>query len=331
MAERIRISVVVPVHSVEHFVERCVRSLMEQTLTQGVEFIFVDDASPDRSVDIVHSVVSEYPDRAGQIHYLKHEVNKGLPASRNTGLQVAQGEYVYHCDSDDFLEPDMLELMLKAADDVDVDMVWCDWFLTFGENERMMNQPDAADGRGALRAMLNGSMKYNVWNKIVRRSLYTDYNIAFPAGYAMGEDMTMIRLAAKSTRVAHVSKPLYHYIRVNTGAMTQQYNDAKLAILRHNVDCTIDFVRANVADETIEREISWFCLNVKLPFLFTGISSDIALWRRWYTWANKDIMSNQAQPMRTRVLQWCAAHGFTFVNRLYYAMVFKFVYGKIYK
>lgn len=331
MERKTKVSVIVPVYGVEGYIERNVRSLMEQTLLDCIEFIYVDDATRDKSISIVKNVVRQYPHRVRQVSIISHDSNKGLPVARNTGLEHAKGEYVFHCDGDDFVEPDMLELMLEKAEREDADMVWCDWFLTFGENERPMAQPQATTARAALSAMLNGSMKYNVWNKIVKRDLYTSSGILFPAGRAMGEDMTMIKLVANAKTVASVSKPLYHYIRVNTGAMTQQYDEAKLRILRQNVDDAVSYLRRHIADREIEQEISWFLLNVKLPFLYTGNKADIRRWREWYTDADKHIISNKALSMRTRLLQWCACHGLSVINLVYHSIVFKLIYGKIYR
>lgn len=325
------ISVIIPVYGVQEWAERCVSSIMQQTIKDGVEFIFVDDASTDNSLNIVRDTVCRYPDRIHSVKIISHTHNMGLPAARNTGMSVAQGQYLFHCDSDDFLEPDMLRLMLDEAVRTDADLVWCDWFLTFGSNERTMSQPAASTPRQALADMLNGSMKYNVWNKLVRRSLFIDHNIHFPSGYAMGEDMTMIRIAAKARKVAYVPRPLYHYIRVNTGAMTQQYTPARLDALRHNVQLTVDFLHDNIHDSSIEEEIAWFLLNTKLPFLFTGSKHDISLWQQWYPQANSYILSNKSQSLRTRLLQWCAAHHLGLVNRLYYNLVFNVFYGKIFK
>lgn len=330
MAERssYKVSVIVPVYGVEDYVERCVRSLMEQTLTD-VEFIFVDDCTPDRSMEIVDAVVSQYRDR--QVRILRHAANRGLPASRNTGLSVATGEYVYHCDSDDFLEADMIESLYARAREEDADMVWSDWYLSFEGNERYMRQPDAHTGREALALMLDGSMKYNVWNKLTRRALFTDNAISFPEGKSMGEDMTMIRLAACSAKTACVSKALYHYIRTNSGAMTQAYSARHLSELKDNVEDTIDFLLSHAIDANIEESIAHFLLNVKLPFLFTGRPEDCRRWRQWYPEADRHIMSNKNQALRTRMLQWCAAKGMTMVNLLYTRIVFNFIYGRIYK
>ena len=184
-----KVSVIIPVYGVEAFIERCMRSLLEQTL-QEVEFIVVDDCSPDKSIAIARKVVSEYPNRS--VRFISHEANKGLPAARNTGLEVATGEYVFHCDSDDWVEPDMLETLYRAAEEAKADIVWCDWFLSFEKNERYMVQPQYAIPTDALKGMLSGTMKYNVWNKLVKRELYTANAISFPSGYGMGEDMSVI-------------------------------------------------------------------------------------------------------------------------------------------
>ena len=181
-----KISIIIPIFKVSNFIERCVCSLFEQTL-QDVEYIFVDDASPDDSIEILKSCIERYPERKGQVTILTHEQNKGLPAARNTGLAVATGEYVFHCDSDDFVEKDMLEDMYNAAEATDADMVYCDFYLSFEKNERYMSNPayETAEDMFKL-GLLGGNMKYNVWNKLVRRSLYVDNGITFPAGHAMG-------------------------------------------------------------------------------------------------------------------------------------------------
>ena len=81
-----KVSVIIPVYKVESFMERCARSLFEQTLTEDVEFIFVDDASPDHSVLVINQCLDDYPKRKNQTKILVHSKNQGLPTARNTGL-----------------------------------------------------------------------------------------------------------------------------------------------------------------------------------------------------------------------------------------------------
>lgn len=329
--EEIAVSVIVPIYNVERFIERCIRSLMEQTL-QDVEFIFVDDATPDNSIRILYSLLKEYSNRIGQVKILVHEKNKGLPAARNTGLAVARGKYIYHCDSDDYMEVDMLELLYNAAIKEDADFIWCDCFLSFEQNERYMKQPNYMSADEMLRiGMLGGMMKYNVWNKLVKRSLYTGNNINFPNGYAMGEDMTMIQLAACCKRVSYVPKALYHYVRFNNSSYTQSLRQDQYQSILYNVERTINFLKEKGLGLNLKKEIEWFKLNVKLPFLITDDKRSYDVWKEWYTESNSFIWSNKRQSIKVRILQWMAWKGHYWYVIIYYKLVYKFIYGFIYK
>ena len=264
-----RISVITPIFKVRNFIERCACSLFEQTL-KDIEYIFVDDASPDDSIEILKSCMERYPERKEKVTILTHEQNKGLPAARNTGLAVATGEYVFHCDSDDFVEKDMLEQMYMAAKGKDADMVYCDFYLSFEKNERYMSNPAYDNAEDMFKSgLLGGNMKYNVWNKLVKRSLYTDNDIWFPAGHAMGEDMTMIRLAACARSVAYVPKAFYHYVKLNSNAYSATMSERHKEDIRFNVDQTVEFLQKKFGD-SLDKEIAFFKLNTKLPFLSGG-------------------------------------------------------------
>lgn len=325
-----KISVIIPIFKVRNFIERCVCSLFEQTL-QDVEYIFVDDASPDDSIEILKSCIERYPERKDQVTILTHEQNKGLPAARNTGLAVATGEYVFHCDSDDFVEKDMLEEMYNAAKSADADMVYCDFYLSFEKNERYMSNPVYQTVEDMFRlGLLGGNMKYNVWNKLVKRSLYTDNDIWFPAGHAMGEDMTMIRLAACAKSVAYVPKAFYHYVKLNANAYSATMSERHKIDIRFNVDQTVEFLEKKFG-HSLDKEIAFFKLNTKLPFLITDDATQYEVWKEWWSEANKYICENKQQPLRTRLVQWFAAKNQFWAVKLYFKVVYKLVYGVIYR
>lgn len=324
------VSVVIPVFKVRNFIERCACSLFEQTL-KDVEYIFVDDASPDDSIDIVKACIGRYPERKEQVRILVHEQNQGLPAARNTGLAVATGEYVFHCDSDDFVEREMLEEMYNAAKTQDADVVYCDFYLSFEKNERYMSNPVYETAEDMFKkGLLGGAMKYNVWNKLVRRSLYTDNAITFPAGHGMGEDMTMIRLAACAKSVAYVPKAFYHYVKLNSNAYSATMSERHKVDILFNVNQTVDFLQNKFGD-ALDKEIAFFKLNTKLPFLITDDESQYAVWKEWWPEANKYICENKNQSIRTRFVQWMAWKEQWWAIKLYYRVVFKFVYGVIYR
>lgn len=324
-----KVSVIIPVYKVECFIVRCVTSLMKQTL-QEVEYIFVNDATPDNSVRLIQEVVECFPERRNKVILLHHDVNKGLPAARNTGLAIAEGEYIYHCDSDDFVEPEMLEQLYNKAKEKNADIVWCDWWLSFRKKERYMKQPDYSNSLDALKGMLSGAMKYNVWNKLIRRSLYVEHNIAFPSGFGMGEDMTMIRLFARACEVAYLPKAFYHYAQFNMGALSKTHSERHLTDISHNVSVVLDDLHS-LFGEQLEREIFFFQLNVKFPFLITDDWSLYHLWQSWYPGANKYIMQNKKLSLRSRCLQWMAWKYQFWAVWLYYKCIYRLVYGIIYR
>lgn len=327
--ELYKVSVIVPIYKVEPFIGRCVRSLMEQTL-MDVEYIFVDDASPDSSIVELRKVIAKYPERSNHVKVLIHNENKGLPAARNTGLSVAQGEYIFHCDSDDFVELDMLEQLYGKATETDADIVWCDWWLSFAKNERYMKQPEYGTPIDALKGMLSGVMKFNVWNKLVKRKLYTDSNITFPAGYGMGEDMTMMRLFARAEKVVYLPKAFYHYVQLNTGAFSKTYSNRHLEELQHNVSLLLSDLQRLFGDQ-LKREMAFFQLDVKFPFLIADDCSKYKLWQSWYPEANQYILQNKQLSWRSRCLQWLAWKHQFWAVWLYYKCVHKIIYGLIYR
>lgn len=106
------VSILVPVYSVEKYIERCARSIFEQTY-QNLDIVFVDDCTPDKSIEILRRVLDDYPERKAQTRIIRHEHNQGLAAARNTAVAAATGTFLTHVDSDDWLELDAVEELVK--------------------------------------------------------------------------------------------------------------------------------------------------------------------------------------------------------------------------
>ncbi len=323
----VKVSVIVPIYNVAGFIRRCADSLMRQTL-DDVEFIFVNDCTPDNSMDILKEVVACYPER--NVKAISHDVNKGLPSARNTGMRTAAGDYIFHCDSDDFVEPTMLEEMYEAAEENGADIVWCDWYLSFEKNERYMKQPAYADPKEALKAMLTGRMKYNVWNKLVRRSLYEDNQICFPAGYGMGEDMTMMMLFAFAQRVQYLPQAYYHYVKQNSNAFSNTYSSKHIEELKYNVARVEKFIQKTYGSD-LAIELCLFKLDVKYPFLITDKCEKYKLWESLYPEANIYLDTKRDVGFRRNILEKCARRHWHWALWAYYTFIHKTVYGIIYK
>lgn len=122
-----KVSVIIPVYGVELYIGKCAKSLFEQSL-ENIEFIFVDDCTKDNSIAIIQQLLENYPNRKKQTLILHHEENLGLPKARLTGIQKATGEYIVHCDGDDWIELDMYQSMYELAIAENSDIVICDYF-----------------------------------------------------------------------------------------------------------------------------------------------------------------------------------------------------------
>lgn len=322
-----KVSVVIPVYKVEEYIERCTRALMEQTLPD-VEFLFVDDASPDGSMDIVRRVTAEYN---RTVRFLTHEKNRGLPAARNTGLDSAEGEFIYHCDSDDWPERTLLEKMVHAADAAEADFAYCDYALSFKDKERPMPQPSFSSPMEMLeKGFLAGKMKYNVWNKLIRRQLYIDNEFRSPSEHNKGgEDLMMVKVLRMARKVVHVPEVLYHYNRTNENAITKTHSDRHFSDIKANADDTIAFLTVHPIAHPDYLE--YFKLNLKLPMLFSQSKKQYRMWKEWYPEANAFISKNTEWPLRTRLVQQLAQKNLFPLVHLYGWAVDQLFYGLLYR
>lgn len=141
------VSIVVPICNVSLYIERCARSLFAQTYP-NIEYIFIDDASPDDSIEILQQVIEDFPNRKNQIHILHNPRNKGLAATRFVGIDAAKGDYILNVDSDDWIEPTMVEEMMQAAIKSNADMVCCEAILHLPNHEREYLYPYDEESQG---------------------------------------------------------------------------------------------------------------------------------------------------------------------------------------
>lgn len=199
-----KVSIVIPVYGVEKYIERCARSLFEQTL-DDIEYLFIDDCTPDKSIEVLKRVLDEYPNRKDQVIIHRMEQNSGQAAVRKWGILNATGEYIIHCDSDDWADVTMYESLYRKAKEEDADVVVCEHFDTDGVNHKPSKHVFKDD---KLYLMFNFP---TLWEKLVKRSLFTNNEIEFPSGN-MGEDKAIsIQLLWFAKSWTYICQPLYYY------------------------------------------------------------------------------------------------------------------------
>ena len=213
-----KVSVLVPVYGVEKYIERCARSLFEQTL-DDIEFIFVDDCTPDRSIEILKSVIEKYRLRLAEKKYdvriERMPTNSGLAAVRRHGIQLATGDYITFCDSDDIMPEDAVESLYNLAVESDADIVSGDMQLLFddGTTKRSyISLPYGSDRESVYRALLSKEYSHTLWSKLFRNSLLQEREYITLMHATNGEDgMLFYQVLQYANKVVHKNTVVYSY------------------------------------------------------------------------------------------------------------------------
>jgi len=221
MKQKTLLSIIVPVYKVEPYLSRCIESITAQTY-KNLEIILVDDGSPDRCGEICEAYAAQ-----DQRIKVFHTENRGLSAARNLGIQHAKGEYIGFVDSDDWIEPDMYEILLKAAEESGAEIVQCGYYKEKNRlTEAKISVAKTYTSTEALHALvLYGKINEGVWNKLWEKSCFAE--ISFPEGRVFEDISTTYKLTSKANSV--ISKPvmLYHYMYRDEG-ISHSHNIANL-------------------------------------------------------------------------------------------------------
>lgn len=238
----IKVSVIIPVYKVEKYIERCVISLFTQTMREGIEFIFVNDHTPDKSIEIIKGILNRFPCRKSQVLFVEHSVNSGIAKTRMSGLAESRGEYIIYCDSDDWVESSIYETMYALAKQNNSDIVVCDYFISYAKHEAIVKQNINKDKEHFVRQLLRGDIHNNVWNKLIRKTLYDSLSPIYVEGVNMWEDVGVVsRLAYGAKIVSHLQIPLYHYSQDNSNAYTRRWKACYTNNILKVVDLNRDF------------------------------------------------------------------------------------------
>lgn len=280
----VKLSVIVPVFKAEPFVERCCRSLFGQTL-EDMEFIFVDDASPDDSIGIVKKVAAEYPNRAGQIKYLSHTPNRGVSFSRQQGLDAATGEYVVYCDSDDWIDADAYRKAYGIAKKRDADIVRFGYIVEYSNGNSESVAYDREDFFNPI--VFNISPKTgSVWGGIVKRELFKEYKISFPEGINWGEDFYVCICALLASRKTVCIKECFYHYWQNGASITHNVSQDKIYELMAVCDKVEKFLKENNIHDKYLAQLRYLQFQTKAYLLIYPETRDIVAWKRIFPECN---------------------------------------------
>lgn len=229
-----KVSIIVPIYNVEKYLDRCMDSLLNQTL-KDIEIIMVDDGSPDNCPQMC----DEYAKKDSRVKVV-HKENAGLGYARNSGLDVATGEYVAFVDSDDYVALDMYENLYSAIKKWDTQMVLCGFNeVLYNKSEKgvitnMPIHPKVVDAKKEYLTNIIGQLPekdkelyytYCVWNVLYSNEVIQKNHIRFKSEriYVSEDILFQVEYASRSSNILLLPTPYYNYCH-NSNSLTRKYD-----------------------------------------------------------------------------------------------------------
>ena len=240
-----KVSVIVPIYNVEKYLEKCINSLLSQTL-EDIQIILVNDGSKDNSGTIAKKYAERNKDK---VIYVEKE-NGGLSDARNYGLKYATGDFVAFLDSDDYIEKNAYEEMYNKAIEENADYVECDFIWEYPNKAKIDKQYKYQNKKEML-----SFVRVVAWNKLIKRSLIIEHNLEFPKGLRYEDVEFTYKLIPYINKFAYVDKPFIHYIQ-REGSIANVQNERTAEIFTV-LDEVIEFYKKNNIYEEYKEELEY--------------------------------------------------------------------------
>lgn len=292
-----KVSVIIPVYKAEKFIKDCAISLFEQTI-KDIEYIFVNDCTPDNSIQILEEIIKQYPHRLNQIKIINHTKNSGLSIARNTGLSHATGEYVIACDSDDWVEYNMYELMYNYAIDKNADIVCSNIYINYPDHISKWEYTlaDQTAKHNSIFLCKVGGIYSSLVNKLIKRELFEKFKIYSIPGVNMWEDTALtFRLRCLANNIVILNQCFYHY-RVAQNNNSICVSSSFERILQDKIKCAKEiesYFQSRGEYEYFRIPIDYLKFQSKITLITKGDNKDRKRWKTIFPECHKSIFKFQ--------------------------------------
>lgn len=306
MESGIKVTILIPFYKVEKYFRKTLKSVFLQTY-QNIDYVFLDDGSPDNSFIILKKIILEYNIDSSRYIILAHKENEGIAKSRAECIANAKGDYVYFVDSDDWIEEDAIEQMVAATKNGSVDIVGCDFYKDFetGIIEYHHEEYALLCNENMVKC-LNYNIATVLWKLLIRRSLFDFFPVST---INIGEDYIMsVKLFYYASSFISINKAFYHYV---------QYNDNRLSLqtlrsINDHILCINDvesFLRSKGCyDEKIEYQLLLRKFNLKSNFVLNKNLLNENAYNLTFPEA-KGVWRKINYSSKERIKFWLAEHG----------------------
>lgn len=313
------ISILIPIYRVENYIERCLHSVFGQTY-ENIEYVFINDCSPDRSMVVLERVMQLYPNRIKFVKVISHSKNVGIAQTRNELLKEAEGEYCIFIDSDDYVELNAIEILYNKAHETGAEIVRYNYYENNENgNYKVVTHEPMQDKRQLLEKAISSLSGVDaMWKLFVRKELYARNSLKFEDGINACEDYIMsIKLFYYSNLTIDVSNVLYYYTVVgNPYSYTKNY-ELFLVDRIKAIGAVKTFLEFNGVWQTYKNSLYARIIMCKQAYLINKDYFDIDKYYALYPEANKS-WRDFAYGKREVLLFWLAEHKMTILIKLIY-------------
>lgn len=313
MDQCIRVSILMPVYKVEQYLKKTLDSIFAQTY-QNIDYVFVNDCSPDNSLQVLKDTIREHGIDESRYVIVNHKQNEGIAVSRADCIANAKGDYVLFVDSDDWIEPEMVETLLNATSKGQIDIIGSDISSDFLNGEvRYHHENYSGTCRENMVKCLNYDINTVLWKLLIRRRLFDNFTIT-PHVDIVEDYIISVKLYFFAQTFKAVPKAMYHYV---------QYNQERVSLqLRRSINNHIKGVQEveafcrerGIYDDVVEEKLLLRKFNIKSNFLTKG-HLDFDSYRKVFPEANR-MWREIPYTRKERIKFWLAEKRYFFLLRI---------------
>lgn len=241
----VKVSIIVPAYNVEKYIEKCLETLVNQTLKE-IEIIIVNDGSNDNTKQIAKEYAQNYPEK---IKYVEKE-NGGVSDARNYGIKIATGEYISFLDPDDYAELNLYEKMYNKAIEENSDLVDCNFYWEYPKRLKLDEEKTYTNKQEML-----VYTRVMPWNKLIKRSIIEENEINFPIGLRYEDVEFTYKLVPYCNNVSFVKEPLIHYVQRKSSA-SYKFNEVTKDIFTV-LDNVLEYYKTKNLYNEYEQELEY--------------------------------------------------------------------------
>lgn len=253
----IQVSIIVPMYNVAHYLDECVNSLLKQEINK--EIILIDDGSTDETYAIAEKYSQTY-----DFISLYHQTNSGQSSARNFGLKKAKGEYVFFCDSDDYIDNNSLDFLYKICKQNDLAFIRTGWKTHWTDGVVQNNVPPnsisiinkCVDAKKFFLESISSWYNVGPCNGIYCTSWLRNYGCTFPEGIQFEDNTFTLQVCLIDTKakVMLINYPFYHVRIRENSTTTEKVKPKKIYDILKNVELMNEFINSSIIDIDLQRE-----------------------------------------------------------------------------